>query len=244
LRIIRYIRFCVQYDIKYSDPKIINAIKLNLNGIKNLSKERVLGELYKIFNLKNINVLLENEEIKNIFLLIFPEFKYLRRLKKYNFFQDPELIFSILLVDEKDNYEYFCHKYKVSNKLKKDLGLIASNYIRFKEERNFLKKELRKNIYNYGKNNIQLLIKFIFCAELKFSSQLLNSLIDEVDKIEIPIFPFNGQYLKEQGLIEGKEIGFVLKKLEKEWLEKDFNLKANEAISIVAKIKKSNVLNI
>jgi poly(A) polymerase len=244
LRIIRYIRFCVQYDIKYSDPKIINAIKLNLNGIKNLSKERVLGELYKIFNLKNINVLLENEEIKNIFLLIFPEFKYLKRLKKYNFFQDPELIFSILLVDEKDNYEYFCHKYKVSNKLKKDLGLIASNYIRFKEERNFLKKELRKNIYNYGKNNIQLLIKFIFCAELKFSSQLLNSLIDEVDKIEIPIFPFNGQYLKEQGLIEGKEIGFVLKKLEKEWLEKDFNLKANEAISIVAKIKKSNVLNI
>ena len=99
-------------------------------------------------------------------------------------------------------------------------------------------------IQRHGKNNIQLLIKFIFCAELKFSSQLLNSLIDEVDKIEIPIFPFNGQYLKEQGLIEGKEIGFVLKKLEKEWLEKDFNLKANEAISIVAKIKKSNVLNI
>ena len=144
LRIIRYIRFCIQYNINQPDPKIINAIKLNLNGIKNLSKERILSELYKIFKLKNINILLKNEEIKNIFLLIFPEFKYLERLKKYIFLQDPELIFSILLVDEKDNYQYFCHKYNVSNKLKNYLSFIAKNYIQFKEEKNFLKKELKK----------------------------------------------------------------------------------------------------
>jgi poly(A) polymerase len=113
LRIIRYLRFCVQYNIKSCDAETINAIKLNLNGIKNLSKERVLSEIYKIFNLKNINIFLENREIKNLFSLIFPEFKYLERLKKYNFYKNPELIFSILLVDEKDNYEYFCHKYRV-----------------------------------------------------------------------------------------------------------------------------------
>ena len=110
LRIIRYIRFCAQYNIKHSDHKIINAIKLNLNGIKNLSKERILSELYKIFNLNDLNILLDNEEIKNIFLLIFPEFKYLKRIKKYSFSPNPELIFSVLLIDEKDNYEYFCHK--------------------------------------------------------------------------------------------------------------------------------------
>ena len=144
LRIIRYIRFCVQYRIKHSDLKTINAIKLNLNGIKNLSKERILSELNKIFNLKNINILLENEEIKNIFLLIFPEFKYLERLKKFTFFENPELIFSILLVDEKDNFEYFCHKYKVSNNLKKNLRFIAENYAKFNEENFFLKKDLKK----------------------------------------------------------------------------------------------------
>ena len=243
LRIVRYLRFCVQYNIKHSDPKIINAIKLNLNGIKNLSKERILSELYKIFKLKNINILLENEEIKSIFLLIFPEFKYLERLKKYTFFENPELIFSTLLVGEKDNYEYFCHKFKVSNNLRKDLGFIATNYIKFKEEKNFLKKNLKKNIYNHGKKNIKSLIKFIYCAELNFSTKLLNNLLNEVSKIEIPIFPFNGKYLKKQGLTEGKEIGFVLRKLEKEWLDKDFNLKADEAIFIINKLKKLSVLN-
>ncbi|MDA9091754.1 hypothetical protein N9J56_00515 [Pelagibacteraceae bacterium] len=244
LRIIRYLRFCVQYNIKHSDPKIINAIKLNLSGIKNISKERILSELYKIFNLKNVHILLENKEIKNIFSLIFPEFKYLERLKKYNFFDNAELIFPILLVDKRDNYEYFCHKYKVSNNFKKNLGFIANNYIKCEEEKNFLKKNLKKNIYNYKKENIRLLIKFIYCAEPKFSVKLLNNLLNEVDQIEIPKFPFNGQYLKEHGLTEGKEIGFILKKLEEEWLDKDFNLKANEAISIVNKIKKSSVLNI
>jgi poly(A) polymerase len=244
LRIIRYIRFCVQYNIKNSEPETINAIKLNLNGIKNLSKERILSELNKIFNLKNINILLENEEIKNIFLLIFPEFKYLERLKKYTFSENPEIIFSILLVDEKDNFEYFCHKYKVSNNIKKVLSFIAKNYTKFKEEKNFLKKDLKKNIYNHGKENIKLLIKFIYCAEFKSSSKLLVNLLDEVNKVEIPSFPFNGQYLKEQGLAEGKEIGFILKELEKEWLDKDFNLKTNEAVSIINKVKKSSILNI
>jgi tRNA nucleotidyltransferase/poly(A) polymerase len=237
LRIVRYLRFCVQYNIKHSDPIIINSIKLNLNGIKNLSKERVLSELYKMFKLKNIKVILENEDIKNIFLLIFPELKYLERLKKYIFFQNLELIFSILLVDDKDNYEYFCHKYKVSNNLKKNLIFIAGNYIKYKEEKNFFKKDLKKNIYNYGKENIKTFVKFIYCAELKFTSKLLNNLLNEIDKIEIPGFPFNGHYLKEQGLTEGKEIGFVLKELEKEWLDKDFNLKSNEALYIINKVK-------
>ena len=178
LRIIRYIRFCVQYNIKNSEPETVNAIKLNLNGIKNLSKERILSELNKIFNLRNINILLENEEIKNIFLLIFPEFKYLERLKKYTFSENPEIIFSILLVDEKDNFEYFCHKYKVSNNIKKILSFIAKNYTKFKEEKNFLKKDLKKNIYNHGKENIKLLIKFIYCAEFKSSSKLLVNLLE------------------------------------------------------------------
>jgi tRNA nucleotidyltransferase/poly(A) polymerase len=244
LRIIRYIRFCVQYEISHSKPEIINSIKLNLNGIKNLSKERILSELYKIFNLKNINILLENEEIKNIFLLIFPEFKYLKRLEKYIFLQNPELIFSILLVDEKDNVEYFCHRYKISNKLKKNITFIADNYIKFKKEKNFFKKDFKKNIYNYGKENITLLIKFIYCSELKFSKKLLDNLLNEIDKIKIPIFPFNGQYLKERGLVEGKEIGIILKELEKDWLDKDFNLKDEEATAIVAKVKKLSVQNI
>ena len=251
LRIIRFIRFSIYYNNKQSEPKIIEAVKLNLNGIKNLSKERILNELYKIFKLKNINILLENKEIKNIFLIAFPEFKYLQRLEKFFLvpktnilFEFPEIIFSILLVDEKDNYEYFCHKYKVSNKLKKDLNFIAKNYTKFKEEKNYLKQDLKKNVYSLGKNNTKKLLIFICCADSKFSIKLLKKTIEEIEKMDIPNFPFNGKYLMDQGLQDGRKIGYALKELEREWLQKDFNLKSNEINSIVDKIKKSNILNI
>jgi len=251
LRIIRYIRFSVYYSTKQSEPTIIEAVKLNLNGIKNLSKERILNELYKIFKLKNINILLENKEIKNIFLIAFPEFKYLDRLEKFLpllktniLFQFPEIIFSILLVDEKDNYQYFCHKFKVSNKLKKDLSFISENYIKFKEEKNYLKKDLKKNVYKLGRKNFKKILGFIYCAEQKFSRKLLNNIVEEIDKINIPNFPFNGQYLIDQGLHDGKKIGYALKELEKEWIQRNFNLKTEEVTFILDKIKKSNILNI
>jgi tRNA nucleotidyltransferase/poly(A) polymerase len=250
LRIIRFIRFSIQYNCKHSESKVVDSIKLNLNGIKNLSKERILSELYKIFKLKNFNNILENKDIKNIFLVIFPEFKYLDRienlhllLKMKTILQTPEGIFSILLIDEKDNFEYFCYKYKTSNKLKKNLSFIASNYIKFKEEKSYLKKDLKKNTYKLGKINIKKLIVFIYCADKNFSFSLLRKIFNEVDKIEVPNFPFNGKYVMDQGLEDGKKIGFALKELEKEWTENNFNLKTQEAISIIDKIKKLNILN-
>ena len=251
LRIIRFIRFSIHYNNKQSEPKIIEAIKLNLNSIKKLSKERVLNEIYKIFKLKNINILLENKEIKSIFLIAFPEFKYLDRLEKFHsslkvniLYQFPEIIFSILLVDQKDNYQYFCHKYKVSNKLKKDLNFISENYIKFKEEKNYLKKDLKKNVYSLGKNNIKKLLGFIYCAEPNFSRKLLKNVVEEINKINVPSFPFNGQYLIDQGLPNGKKIGYALKELEKEWIKKNFNLKTKEITFILDKVKKLNILNI
>ena len=250
LRIIRFLRFTIHYNSKQSEPRIIEAIKLNLNGIKSLSKERILNELYKIFKLENINILLDNKEIKNIFLISFPEFKYLDRLEKYLLltktnilFQLPEIIFAILLVDAEDNYQYFCHKYKVSNKLKKNLSFIGENYIKFKEEKNYLKKDLKKNVYNLGKNNIKKLLGFIYCAEIKFSVKLLNNIIEEINKIDVPNFPFNGQYVMDQGIPNGKKVGYALKELEKEWVQNDFSLNIDEVNLILDKIKKLNILN-
>ena len=210
-----------------------------------------MSELNKIFKLKNICNILENKDIENIFSVIFPEFKYLTRIEKFDHLlrenialQRPEFVFSLLLIDEKDNFEYFCHKYKISNKLKKELSFIANNYIKFKEEKNYLKKDLKKNIYKLGKVNIKKLIAFIYCAEKNFSFNLLRKIINNIDKIEVPNFPFNGEFVMAQGLEGGKKIGFALQELEKEWIENNFNLKNQEAISIVDKVKKLNVLNI
>ena len=80
LRIIRFIRFKIMYNSKV-EPTTNDAIKQNLNGIKKISKERILIELYKILDLNNFINLTESVELREIFSLIFPEFENLKRLR-------------------------------------------------------------------------------------------------------------------------------------------------------------------
>ena len=151
LRIIRFIRFSIQYDHNTLESSTINAIKLNLIGIKKLSKERILQELLKILSLKNFLNIFKNQELKNIFLLIFPEFKNLDRIKKLSNFSeehllriDTNMILAILLIDDSDNFLYFCHKYKVPNLTKNKLELLSRSFKEFKETRTFSKRILKK----------------------------------------------------------------------------------------------------
>ena len=85
---------------------------------------------------------------------------------------------------------------------------------------------------------------FIYCVEKKLSADLLKKIIKDIDKMGVPNFPFNGKFIIEQGLEDGKKIGFALKELEKEWIEKNFNLNNQEAISIIDKVKKLNILDV
>ena len=158
LRIIRFIRFSLQYEHNFFEPSTIEAIKLNLNGIKNLSKERILKELLKIIELKNFRNILQNKDLKIIFSIIFPEFKNLDRILKLSLIPnkdllslDKNIILATLLIDESSNYEYFCHKYKASNQIKEYFDSLSNNLKQYKSDKNFFKKNLKKNIYFSGK---------------------------------------------------------------------------------------------
>ena len=69
-------------------------------------------------------------------------------------------------------------------------------------------------------------------------------MLSDINKIVIPNFPFDGKYMIDQGVEDGKKIGFALKELEKEWIENNFNLNTQEVSSIVDRVKKLNILNI
>ena len=129
LRIIRFIRFKIMYDSKV-EPTTYKAIKLNLDGIKKISKERVLLELYKILDIKNFITLNESMELKEIFIHIFPEFENLSRLDRLKKIYDyshlnRNLLLAGLLIDDKNNHEYFGHKYNISNSVRNKLNLFA-----------------------------------------------------------------------------------------------------------------------
>ena len=237
LRIIRFIRFKIMYDFKI-EQTTARAIKQNLNGIKKISKERILIELYKILDLKNFCNLNDSIDLKEIFTLIFPEFENiyrLERLKKIcNYSQlNKTLLLATLLLDEKNSHEYFCHKYNVSNLTKDSLNLFAKNLKIIRENKAYFNKDLEKNIYLNNKNHLIKLniLNFVLNNKLKikdFSSILKSILKSKTHKLSI-----DGKYLMENGMPQSALIGKVIKKVEEEWLKNDFKITKSRVKEII-----------
>ena len=237
LRIIRFIRFKIMYDFEL-EPTTCKAIKLNLNGVKKLSKERILVELYKILNLKNFINLNESTDLKEIFTLIFPEFKNLRRLDRLIKICDYSqmninLLLAILLIDDQDTHEYFGHKYNISNNIKDNLNSLAKNFKLIKENKSFFNKDLEKNIYFNNKNyliNLNIL-NFAMSPSIKLKdfSEILNKIL----KSKTHKFSVDGKYLIENGMKQGSLMGKVLKEIEIEWINNDFKISKDRIKEII-----------
>ena len=237
LRIIRFLRFKIMYDSKV-ELSTINAIKQNLDGIKKISKERILSELYKILDLKNFINLNESTHLKEIFSLIFPEFENLKRLERLAKICDytqvnRELLLAVLLIDEKNNHEYFAHKYNVSNNIKENLHISAKNIILIKGNKYFFNKDLKKNIYLNGKNHLINLniLNFVINEKLKFEdfSETLKKILQS-KKQKLPV---DGKYLIDNGMKQGSQIGRVLKKIEEEWIKNNFKISEDQMKEII-----------
>ena len=237
LRIIRFIRFKLMYDNRV-EKTTSDAIKQNLDGIKNISKERILIELLKILKLYNIFKINESSYLREIFLMIFPEFLYLDRLERlkkiYNFPKlNIEIILGVLLIDKKDNHQYFLHKYKVSTKIKESLQNLASNLNLLQKDKNFLSKDLFKNIYILGKNHLIALVIINYSYDNKIKFNYVSKILKQILAFNIPKFNIDGQYLLKNGMQEGASIGKVLKIIEKEWINNSFKISKDRIKEIV-----------
>ena len=239
LRIIRFIRFKIMYETT-TELSTSDAIKQNLDGIKKISKERILIELLKILDLKNFYEINQSSNLKEIFSMTFPEFLYLNRLERLKkVYSDSELnrdiLLAVLLIDEKDNHEYFLHKYNASNKIKETLKKISENLKKIKNEKEFFVNDLTKNAYFFGKKNLIALNLINFSINNKIKSIDFVNTLNKILKIKVPLFPINGELLKKKGMKEGQSLGNVLKILEKEWVTNNFKL-SNERIDEIIRI--------
>ena len=237
LRIIRFIRFKIMYDTAI-ESTTSKAIKQNLDGIKKISKERILIELLKILDLKNFLTINSSDNLKEIFSMIFPEFLYLNRLERlkkvYQYSEaNIDILLAVMLIDEKDNHEYFIHKYNVSNKIKDNLEKINKNLIRLKNDKEFFEKDLIKNIYLNGKNHLIALNLIHFSKYSKVKLNDFSKILNKILKIKIPVFPIDGKFLKQKGMQEGLSLGNVLKSLEKEWINKYFKISSERVEEII-----------
>jgi len=235
LRILRYVRFFLNYSKKDHNLKVKKIIKQNINGISKLSKERLIDELKKLAISNGFINICEDHFCKEIVLIIFPQLKHIDILKKIkknykNQIIKKDFIFlmSLLIVDETDNAEFFLYKFNLSNQDKSKIKFLKETYDKSHDKDFFSKKNLQKIFYFQGKSNLLDAIDFQLYRSNKKNSKLIE-LKKYFEKLEKPNFPIKAKIVMEKyNLKESKELGQKLKKLENLWVENNFSISEKE----------------
>ena len=240
LRILRYIRFFINYSKLEHSEKVKKIIKKNINGISNISSDRLLDEFKKIIKSKNFLKLFKDPFCEEIVRLIFPQFKNFEIFKKLNNYAkkkinelDSIFLISLMIIDDSDNFDYFLFKFNISNIEKERILFLKKFYDQKINKKSFSEKNLWKVLYNNGKQSLQDLLYFEIFKSKNINKKLIN-LIDLFKNKEAPIFPIKGKNLIEKyNIPEGKLLGIKLKKIEEKWINNDFKISEQEVVQVI-----------
>ena len=240
LRVLRYVRFYLNYSKNKHDPEIIKIIKKNLIGLQKISSDRLLDEFKKLLNTNGFFRLFEDKECLEIINLSFPQLKNISVLKKLNSFAKQEFrkvdfvfLVSLMVIDGTDNADYFVYKFNISKKDQKRIIFLNNFFSKNITKKSFSEKNLNKIFYFNGVGAINDLLYFRIFKSNTVDPYLLQ-LIKNFNKKEVPIMPFKANFLMEKyNIPEGKDLGGKLKLIEETWCDNNFQISDAEVQKII-----------
>ena len=240
LRILRYIRFFLNYSKKKHNVRVARTIKKNLQGFSKISPERLLDEFKKLVRSNGFLKLTKDKFCFEIINLIFPQFKNLSIFKNLNSFakdniKNVDFIFliSLMIIDGKDNADYFIYKFNISKNDQKRILFLNNIYSQGINNKTFLKKNLEKILYFNGKQSLLDLIYFQIFKLKKIDNKLIAMLnfFKEQESKKMPVKAKN--IIAKYNIPEGKRLGEILNKIEEKWISNDFKISDQEIEKLV-----------
>ena len=240
LRILRYVRFFLNYSKDKHDPKIIKTIKKNLSGVSVISSERLLDEFQKLLRSEGFLKLTKDQDCLEIINLIFPQFKNISIFNKLNNFAERNFsrvdfifLLSLLVIDGTDNVDYFIYKFNLSKKDKKRLLFLNKFYSEKLNNKTLSEKNFNNIFYFNGKEALMDIIYFKIFKSSKENNKLIK-LIEVFKEKKLPIMPVKANILLEKYQVtEGKELGKKLKAIEEVWVNNNFSISEKEIQKLV-----------
>jgi len=240
LRILRYLRFFLNYSKVNHSESLKKIIKQNINGISKISSDRLLDELKKLVLSKGFLKLSKDKFSQEIITLVFPQLINLGIFKNINDYskkiidkKDFIFLISLMIIDNTDNSEYFIYKYNISNEDKKRIKFLSNIYSKNIDKSTFKEKNLWKILYYNGKDYLIDFIDFKIFQNKKLDNNLLK-LKTFFNNQEAPKLEIKAKTLIEKfNYKEGKELGDKLKEIEEFWIKNSFKITDQELNEIV-----------
>ena len=240
LRILRYLRFFLNYSKHNHNLDTLKKLKMNIGGISKLSKERLFDELKKILKLKTLEKLSKDKISKELVLMIFPELKNLNIFAKLDqdqkaILEDVDFIFllSLIIIDGTDNVDYFIYKFNISKKDEKRIKNINNFYLEKITSKTFSERNINKIFYYLGKEATMDILNFRIIKSKKLDKSLLE-LIKLFQNKPTPVMPIGAnELITKYKIPEGKQLGVKLKLIEEEWAGNNFKISDQQIDNII-----------
>lgn len=219
LRIIRFFRFATKFNCFEFDNAVLQTIISMKYGLKNISRERIRNEIFKLLEYENwfegLTKIADNNLIEDIFLLKNYE---INGKKPVRFFKSK--IASL--------FYFFNYSYSSMNILKSSLRFMKEEF-EFADFLTSLWKLTNSGVdfnidskmliyYSYNKNS-----KYVYDAVDIIQD---NDVFNKIELFLTKIKPLNiDAYSLMKDGFSGKELGDKIRQLEKEWVESDFTIK-------------------
>ena len=240
LRILRYIRFFLEYSKKKHDVETIKKLKINILGVSKLSKERLIEELKKLLKLDTLEKISKDKIILDLIIAIFPEFKNIKSFSKLKTHQRDHLkeidfifLLSVILIDGSDNVEYFLYKYRLSKKDQIRIKIIDNFFKEKISSSSFSEYNMNKVFYYKGLQSVIDILNYRIIQSKTFDKDLFELKELFKDK-KIPKMPISADFLINKYQVEkGKQLGLKLKMIEDEWVKNNFQISDNQVDYII-----------
>ncbi|KAI5706328.1 hypothetical protein M8J76_003747 [Diaphorina citri] len=236
LRILRYFRFFARICNNPNNHKeeVLSAIKNNLDGLHNISGERIWTELNKIlggsFSKEMMLKMLEINMFPHLGLPANPNTTEFERLLNHTEEVQPMTKIAALLHTE-DELNTLNKRLKLST-YEKDLARFIINH-RHDVSSDPHPLRLYQNLLLFSKLKATTMREYIV-ELMKYKEK--SELIKDFHKWRLPTFPMNGNIIRQYGTVGGKDLGKVLQGLKEHWSANDFKLTREDLIRELPKI--------
>ena len=228
LRIIRAFRFSCELPGFTIDGKDIASLEANISKVKELSKERIKSELFRIFRTKAAPIYLqafqENGLLRALDLDLNSKLNFVHKWESLS--ARSEIIFIAILNQDKD-FKQLKYNLALSNGELSEIRLIIK----------FMNCKIRRSdICQLRDENKMQVIEEILTANYLISEISLEKYqenLEFADNLELEKFPISGNDLKIKGITDGIEIGKVLKDLKSKWYQSEYKLSREELLEMV-----------
>jgi len=230
LRILRFFRFNAFYgnnNLKLSSDSI-KACTKNKNKIKKLSSERVQNEFFKILNSSDPYFIVSIMRKIEILDLLFEHkvetkiFKKLLLIEKENSFSKNHILrFASLALKNKKINANNLQMFNFSKKERKELCLLTNQEFEIHNKLN--KSDIKKILYSIDRKTLKDMAKLSWAlSNNRVTNKNWKNVLSQIDKVAIPIFPLKAKDILDYGLEEGPIIGEILKTVEQDWIDSNF----------------------